>query len=194
MLTLIRAHWSKISTGLLLAILLGAGGMKVCERFAGDCCQPGGVLLPSWRFVLQGSSDSEGGAAVAARRRPRRDEAAAKLRTDGCAPAGPSSVRRVPPPVAHTPRRAHPGEPTHHIRRLRRCPPSASACTAPGDDTFHPPRLRAHSAHALPTRLVAAAHRLRPSGRLRNCADFPPALVACAAAAVAQSPIGSVAA
>lgn len=38
----IRANWSKISTGLLLATLFGIGGMKVHERVAGDdCCQPG---------------------------------------------------------------------------------------------------------------------------------------------------------
>jgi hypothetical protein len=41
MVTLIRTHWSKISTGLLLATLLGAGGMKVYEPVVGDCCQPG---------------------------------------------------------------------------------------------------------------------------------------------------------
>ncbi|MGO9835017.1 MAG: hypothetical protein ACLP1X_12455 [Polyangiaceae bacterium] len=41
MLNLVRTHWSKISTGLLVATLLGAGGTKVYERLAGDCCQPG---------------------------------------------------------------------------------------------------------------------------------------------------------
>lgn len=41
MFTLIRTHWSKISAGLLLATLLGTGGVKVYERFAGDCCFPG---------------------------------------------------------------------------------------------------------------------------------------------------------
>jgi hypothetical protein len=41
MLNLIRTHWSKISTGLLLATLLGVGGMKLYGRVARDCCQPG---------------------------------------------------------------------------------------------------------------------------------------------------------
>ncbi len=41
MFTSIRTHWSKISTGLLLATVLGIGGVKLYERFAGDCCQPG---------------------------------------------------------------------------------------------------------------------------------------------------------
>ncbi len=41
MLTLIRAHWSKISTGLLLAAVLGTGGVKVYQHFSGDCCHPG---------------------------------------------------------------------------------------------------------------------------------------------------------
>lgn len=41
MLTWIRSRWSTISTGLLVATLLGAGGVKAYERLAGDCCQPG---------------------------------------------------------------------------------------------------------------------------------------------------------
>jgi hypothetical protein len=36
----IRAHWSKISTGLLLATLLGLGGLHLYDRTAGDCCKP----------------------------------------------------------------------------------------------------------------------------------------------------------
>ncbi len=38
MLNRIRTHWSKISTGLLLATLLGVGGVKLHERLGGDCC------------------------------------------------------------------------------------------------------------------------------------------------------------
>lgn len=41
MLTRIRAHWSKISTGLLLAAVLGTGAAVAHERLAGDCCHPG---------------------------------------------------------------------------------------------------------------------------------------------------------
>lgn len=41
MFTSIRTHWSKISTGLLLATFIGVGGVKLYERLAGDCCQPG---------------------------------------------------------------------------------------------------------------------------------------------------------
>jgi hypothetical protein len=41
MSSFLRTHWSKISTGLLVATLLGMGGVKVYERVAGDCCQPG---------------------------------------------------------------------------------------------------------------------------------------------------------
>jgi len=56
MLTLIRTHWSKISTGLLL-VTLGAGGMKVYDRVAGDCCWPGASCChpgaPCWRHGHQ---------------------------------------------------------------------------------------------------------------------------------------------
>lgn len=41
MLNAIRMHWSKISTGLLLATVLGMGGFKVYQHYSGDCCQPG---------------------------------------------------------------------------------------------------------------------------------------------------------
>jgi hypothetical protein len=41
MLTLIRTHWSKVSSGLLLAALLGIGGVHAYRHFVGDCCQPG---------------------------------------------------------------------------------------------------------------------------------------------------------
>jgi hypothetical protein len=41
MLTFVRSHWSKISAGLLLATLVGAGGARVYERVLGSCCQPG---------------------------------------------------------------------------------------------------------------------------------------------------------
>ena len=34
-------NWRKISTGLLLATVLGAGGVKVHQMMTGDCCQPG---------------------------------------------------------------------------------------------------------------------------------------------------------
>jgi hypothetical protein len=41
MFTFVRTHWSKISTGFLLAAVLGLGGVRVYEHFAGDCCQAG---------------------------------------------------------------------------------------------------------------------------------------------------------
>jgi hypothetical protein len=41
MLNLIRTHWSKISTGLLLATLFTAGGVTAYQHFTADCCQPG---------------------------------------------------------------------------------------------------------------------------------------------------------
>lgn len=41
MFTSIRTHWSKISTGLLLAAVLGVGGTKLYQHLAGDCCAPG---------------------------------------------------------------------------------------------------------------------------------------------------------
>jgi hypothetical protein len=36
----IRAHWYKISAGLLIAAALGVGGTQLYRHFAGDCCQP----------------------------------------------------------------------------------------------------------------------------------------------------------
>jgi hypothetical protein len=41
MLTLLRTHWSKISTGLLLVTLASAGGTRIYERLASGCCQAG---------------------------------------------------------------------------------------------------------------------------------------------------------
>jgi hypothetical protein len=41
MLNLIRTHWSKISTGLLLATLFTAGGVTAYQHYTADCCQPG---------------------------------------------------------------------------------------------------------------------------------------------------------
>jgi hypothetical protein len=41
MLAWIHTHWSKVSTGLLVATLLGVGGAKVYQHFASDCCYPG---------------------------------------------------------------------------------------------------------------------------------------------------------
>ncbi|MBX3192329.1 MAG: hypothetical protein KF819_35390 [Labilithrix sp.] len=41
MIAKIFAHWPKISTGLLVATLLGAGGFHAYQRLSGDCCQPG---------------------------------------------------------------------------------------------------------------------------------------------------------
>jgi hypothetical protein len=42
MLNLIRTNWSRISTGLLLATLLGVGGMTAYQRLGSDdCCHPG---------------------------------------------------------------------------------------------------------------------------------------------------------
>jgi hypothetical protein len=39
--TFLRAHWRRISTGLLAFALLGAGGTQVYRTLSGDCCQPG---------------------------------------------------------------------------------------------------------------------------------------------------------
>jgi hypothetical protein len=41
MLTFARTHWSKISVGLMLAALVGAGGATVYDRFLGSCCHAG---------------------------------------------------------------------------------------------------------------------------------------------------------
>lgn len=41
MVTILRAHWSKISSGLLLVTALGVGGVKAYEHFAGSCCEQG---------------------------------------------------------------------------------------------------------------------------------------------------------
>jgi hypothetical protein len=41
MLNLIRTHWSKVSTGLLLATLFTAGGVTAYQHYTADCCQPG---------------------------------------------------------------------------------------------------------------------------------------------------------
>ena len=35
MLTYVRTHWSKISTGLLLVTLVGGGGLRAYEHFSG---------------------------------------------------------------------------------------------------------------------------------------------------------------
>jgi hypothetical protein len=40
MTTFLRRHWPKLSTGLLLASLLGVAGFRVYEAHA-DCCYPG---------------------------------------------------------------------------------------------------------------------------------------------------------
>src|SRR3974390_2574028 len=70
------------------------------------------------------------------RRRPR-DRPPTALRTDGRAPAGPRSVRRVLSPVATAPRRVHPRPSTLHASCLRAWPPSTVVRRAPRDDTFH---------------------------------------------------------
>ena len=41
MLTFIRAHRQRITTGLMLAGLLGLGAAQVYDHYYGDCCQPG---------------------------------------------------------------------------------------------------------------------------------------------------------
>jgi hypothetical protein len=38
---LTRVSRSRLSTGLLLATLLGAGGVTAYKHFTADCCQPG---------------------------------------------------------------------------------------------------------------------------------------------------------
>ena len=37
----IRTHWSKISTGLLLATVLGTGAVAAHNYLGGDCCAQG---------------------------------------------------------------------------------------------------------------------------------------------------------
>jgi hypothetical protein len=41
MLTWFRAHWSKISKGLLLAGVVGVGGVELYDYFSDDCCEAG---------------------------------------------------------------------------------------------------------------------------------------------------------
>jgi hypothetical protein len=41
MMAFLRKHWAKISTGLLLASLVGAVGFKIYEAHAASCCAPG---------------------------------------------------------------------------------------------------------------------------------------------------------
>jgi hypothetical protein len=41
MLTFLRTHWRRVSTGLLALTLLGAGGTQAYRAMRGDCCQPG---------------------------------------------------------------------------------------------------------------------------------------------------------
>jgi hypothetical protein len=66
-----------------------------------------------------------------------------------------------------------------------------STCPAPLSQS---PRSQGYSAFSGGGRQRKGGRRpcgvLRTNRRLRNYADFPPALVACAAGAVAQSPIG----
>jgi hypothetical protein len=39
--TFLATHWRKISTGILLASVLGMGGVKLHAALADDCCSPG---------------------------------------------------------------------------------------------------------------------------------------------------------
>ena len=41
MMTLLRTHWRRISTGLLALTAIGAGGATLHRALAGDCCTPG---------------------------------------------------------------------------------------------------------------------------------------------------------
>ena len=42
MLTKIRSHWSKITTGLVVLTALGIGGARLYQHFEADsCCKPG---------------------------------------------------------------------------------------------------------------------------------------------------------
>jgi len=37
----VRAHWRRISTGLLVAALAGVGGQQLYKTYFEDCCAPG---------------------------------------------------------------------------------------------------------------------------------------------------------
>ena len=41
MLSFVRRNWSRISTGLMLAALVGVGGVELHDRYAGSCCHAG---------------------------------------------------------------------------------------------------------------------------------------------------------
>jgi hypothetical protein len=41
MLNMIRSNWSKFAGGLLLAGVLGLGGVNAYERLTASCCTPG---------------------------------------------------------------------------------------------------------------------------------------------------------
>ena len=41
MMTFLRTHWRRVSTGLLALALLGAGGSQAYAALSGDCCTPG---------------------------------------------------------------------------------------------------------------------------------------------------------
>jgi hypothetical protein len=41
MLTYIRTHWRRISTGMLAFAFLGAAVPRIYQSLRGDCCQPG---------------------------------------------------------------------------------------------------------------------------------------------------------
>jgi hypothetical protein len=41
MVSFAQKYWSKVCSGVLLAGVLGLGGVSLYERFAGDCCNRG---------------------------------------------------------------------------------------------------------------------------------------------------------
>ena len=40
-MNMIRTHWSKITSGLLIVTALGVGGMKLYHDRGSDCCEAG---------------------------------------------------------------------------------------------------------------------------------------------------------
>lgn len=41
MLNFLRSNWRKLSTGVLAALMLSAGGIELYKLTAGDCCAQG---------------------------------------------------------------------------------------------------------------------------------------------------------
>lgn len=61
MMNWIRANWSKVSTGLLLATVLGTGAIAAKSYFTNDCCAVGAACCKP------GAACCHGGARVSQR-------------------------------------------------------------------------------------------------------------------------------